>query len=119
MRCHDAIYDIADELQDNTRHSIDIPDDMSLNVPHNQKAPLLTRQLVEKRFKLEHTHFLPEPRLHGEQDPTRVLYARIKLYTWEPVFDVLLSHLDHNCSPSDKQDIRQRRANRCKRFNVL
>ena len=48
-----------------------------------------------------------------EPDPAgRVLYVRVQLYTWMPIFDKFLEHLDHKCFASDGQNINVRVAKR-------
>ena len=53
-------------------------------------------------------------RVIREHDPTKVLYVRIKLYTWMPIFDRFLYHLDHECFASDGRRISIRGAKRYK-----
>merc|ERR1712129_460542 len=47
-----------------------------------------------------------------ELDPAKVLYARVKLYDWLPVFDRFCVHLDHRCAASDGKNIHLREAKR-------
>lgn len=40
-----------------------------------------------------------------ELDPARALYVRVQIYTWLPIFDKFLQHLDHTCATSHGQSI--------------
>jgi len=55
-------------------------------------------------------------RILRERDPTVVVWARAKLYTWTAALDAFLSHLDHRCLATDGQNIRVRAAKRHRSF---
>ena len=43
-----------------------------------------------------------------DQDPSKILWVRVKLFMWDPAFDVFLEHLNHSCSGADGHQIRKR-----------